>query len=130
MSTCPVLLARHGLALSIGITSANRACSLYVRPMFNCQDTVCLPSPYFFPYPINTGFFLDGLSRASPGLPCLWLGLLNAQLLRLGKSRLLRNTYKRKLFLRIAYDLLGMHKISACFLCIFTARSQARLFSD
>lgn len=59
--------------------------------------------------------------KACPGLPGLalpWLGLLNAQPLRLGKSRLLRNTYKRKLFLRDTYDLLGMHKIKRLQLCI------------
>ena len=120
MSTHRVFLIFRAFSLDIGITSAIRACILYVRPMFNCQDTVCLPSPYFFPYPINTGFFLDGPCPGLPGLALPWLGLINAQLLRLGKPRILRITYKRKLFLRITYDLLGMHKIKRLQLCIIT----------
>ncbi len=60
------------------------------------------------------------LPRASPRRRAL-LGFFP-----FGKSRLLRNTYKCKPFLRIAYDLLGLHKIKRLHLCIFTARSQAR----
>ena len=55
-----------------------------------------------------------GLPRALPRRRAL-LGFFP-----FGKSRLLRNTYKCKPFLRIAYDLLGLHKIKRLHLCIIT----------
>lgn len=63
-----------------------------------------------------------GLSRALPRRRAL-LGFFP-----FGKSRLLRNTYKCKPFLRIAYDLLGLHKISACN-CALLLHINKRLFS-